>query len=460
MIIAATLVLAVAFALYISPKEEAPKGAIQYIKDRGQLVAVLEPNTLNYFIYKGEAFGFGLTMLQEFSMYLEVPLKIIACTTVSQAYYYLDYHVADIMAYNLPVTRLGRNLAHFTVPLLEEGMVLVQRSGPAGKHDSSFYFISDFRELSNDTVVVQRNEFYQPLYEKFLSKAGKAVGIKEVPETFEQLFRLVSLDSIRYTLCPESLAAVLVQAYPNTDISLQATKRYPMGWALNHSSDSLLQILDYWIDSIASRKILARNFRQVYHNPMVVSHFRSDYFSLVHKRISPWDEQLKVHSKKFWWDWRLIASLMYTESNFVPGQTSQQNAYGLMQMVPETAEIYGLDTASSVSHQIMAGVKYLKWIDRQLPPEIRDPKERASFILAAYNVGIGRVLALRKRAEEFGKDPNKWHGNVEYYLLRRSESDPFAYADTLREFPVNYAMDGYVDGIINRYYHYLNLLPD
>lgn len=103
--------MAVAFALYISPREEVTKGAIQYIRNRGQLIAVVEPNTLNYFIYKGEAFGFGLTMLQEFSKYLEVPLKVIACSTVSQAYYYLDYHVADIMAYNLPVTRQGKNLA-------------------------------------------------------------------------------------------------------------------------------------------------------------------------------------------------------------------------------------------------------------------------------------------------------------------------------------------------------------
>ncbi len=452
--------MAVAFALYISPKEEVPKGAIQYIKDRGQLVAVLEPNTLNYFIYKGEAFGFGLTMLQEFSKYLDVPLKIIACNTISQAYYYLDYHVADIMAYNLPVTRLGKNLAQFSSPLFETTLVLVQRSPQAVKKDTGYTFIASLKELKDDTVVVQRNKFLQPLYNKFLSKAGGDVYLKEVSASQEELFRMVSEDSIRYTLCPANLAGVLRQAFSNTDITLQATKSYPIAWALNHSSDSLLAILDFWLDSIASKRLLNNAYRQVYHNPRVVNHFRSDYFSLMNSRISPWDEQLQQYSSLFWWDWRLIASLMYTESNFIPGLTSHKNAYGLMQMIPGTAEIYGLDTASSASYQIMAGVKYLKWIDRQLPPEIRDPRERASFTLAAYNVGIGRVLSLRKKAKEFGKDPNKWHGNVEYYLLRRSDSDPYGHADTLREFPVNYSMDGYVDRIINRYYHYLNLVHD
>ncbi|MFH1296935.1 MAG: transglycosylase SLT domain-containing protein [Bacteroidota bacterium] len=452
--------MAVAFALYISPKEEVPKGAIQYIKDRGQLIAVLEPNTLNYFIYKGEAFGFGLDLLQEFSLYLKVPLKVIACSTVSQAYYYLDYHVADIMAYNLPVTRQGRNLAHFSSPLQETRLVLVQPSAERAKQDTSITFISSLKELHDDTVVVQLNVFFQPLYKRFLSKAGRDVFLKEVNETHEELFRMVSEDAVKYILCPENLAAVLNQAYNNTDIHLVATTAYPMAWALNHSSDSLLTILDYWFDSIASKRLLHKTCQNIYQNPRVVNHFRSDYFSLVNNRISPWDEQLKHYSKLFWWDWRLVTSLMYSESNFVPGLTSHKNAYGLMQMIPETAEIYGLDTSSSASHQIMAGIKYLKWIDRQLPAEIRDPRERASFTLAAYNVGIGRVLSLRKKAEEYGKDPNRWHGNVEYYLLSRSHSDPYGHEDTLREFPVNYTMDGYVDGIINRYYHYLNLVPD
>lgn len=460
MIIIITLILSVAFALYISPKEEVPKGAIQYMRNRGQMIAVMEPNTLNYFIYRGEAFGYSLTLLQEFSNYLEIPLKVIACSTISQAYYYLDYHVADIMAYNLPVTRLGKNLAQFSSPLFETDLVLVQPSPGGGGKAKESQYITDLRDLEEDTVWVQENAFFQPLYERFLSKAGSDVYLKEVPVTFEELFRMVAADSIHYTLCPGNLAGVLNQAYPNTDISLSVTRNYPFAWAVNHSSDSLLAILNYWLDSIASNRLLKKTFKEIYQNQRVVNHFRSDYFSLVSHRISPWDERLQHYSKLFWWDWRLLASLMYTESNFVPNLTSHKNAYGLMQMVPETAEVYGLDTSSDISHQIMAGVRYLKWIDRQLPPEIKDPRERASFTLAAYNIGIGRVLALRKKAEEYGKDPNRWHGNVEYYLLRRSFSDPYAYSDTLKEFPVNYAMDGYVDGILNRYYHYLNLLPE
>ncbi len=452
--------MAVALALYISPKEEVPKGAIHYIKERGHLIVLLEPNSLNYHIYKGDARGFGLEMIRSFSRYLDIPMKVIACSTVSQALYYLDYHVADIIAYNLPVTREGKNLVHYASPLKETSLVLVQRSKAASLKDTTFLFIESLDDLEDDTVVVQKNAFSQPLYDQFIGETGGGVILKNEALTQEDLFRMVAEGSINYTLCPNNMAMVLNQAYRNTDISLVVSKPYPISWGVNYTSDSLLLILDQWIDSVARKRLLRKAYRNIYHNPRVVNHFRSDYFSLVNTRISPWDEQIRYHSKLFWWDWRLVTSLMYTESNFVPGLTSHKNAWGLMQMIPETAAIYGLDTSSTSSHQIMAGVKYLKWIDKQLPSEIRDPRERASFTLAAYNVGIGSVLSLRKKAEKYGKDPNRWHGNVEYYLLQRSHRDPYGYADTLRQFPVDYTMDGYVDGIINRYYHYLNLVPD
>ena len=460
LIIAAVLVLTVAFALYISPKEEVPKGAIHYIKERGHLTVLLEPNSLNYHIYKGDARGFGLEMMRSFSKYLDIPLKVIACSSVSKALYYLDYHVADIMAYNLPVTRAGMNLVHYSSPLKETNLVLVQRSKSVSLKDTTIKFIQHLDELEDDTVVVQQSAFSQPLYDQFVEEAGGDVILRNEALTQEELFRMVSEGAINYTLCPNNMAMVLNQAYRNTDISQVVSKPYSIAWGVNYTSDSLLMILNYWIDSVASRRLLRKAYRNIYHNPRVVNHFRSDYFSIVNNRISPWDEQIRYHSKLFWWDWRLVTSLMYTESNFVPGLTSNKNAWGLMQMIPETAAIYGLDTSSTSSHQIMAGVKYLKWIDKQLPSEIRDPRERASFTLAAYNVGIGSVLSLRKKAEKFGKDPNRWHGHVEYYLLQRSHRDPYGYADTLRQFPKDYTMDGYVDGIINRYYHYLNLVPD
>jgi len=126
--------------------------------------------------------------------------------------------------------------------------------------------------------------------------------------------------------------------------------------------------------------------------------------------------------------------------------------------MPETAAKFGVDSTSSLSAQIAGGVKYLRYLDRQLPDDITNPIERIHFVLAAYNVGIGRVLAAREKAEKFGRDHNRWNGHVDYYLLRRSRKDPVAKADTVDSFPLDYKTEGFVDDIVSRYYHYRNLV--
>ena len=156
------------------------------------------------------------------------------------------------------------------------------------------------------------------------------------------------------------------------------------------------------------------------------------------------------------WDWRLLASLVYEESNFRLGQISSRSASGLMQLMPETAVKMGMDSVASPAQQLAAGVRYIKHLDEQLPPEITNPTDRIKFILASYNIGIGRVLQAREKAEKYGKDPNRWDGNVEYYLLSRSTKDPYAKNDTVSENLAVYSMEGFVDDIIGRYYHYKN----
>jgi len=154
-----------------------------------------------------------------------------------------------------------------------------------------------------------------------------------------------------------------------------------------------------------------------------------------------------------------VASLIYEESNFREGLVSSHNAEGLMQLMPETAKRFGMDSLSTPSTQIAAGVRYLGYLDRQLPDEIKDPRERINFILASYNVGIGRVLSAREKAFKYGRDKNKWNDNVDYYLTRRSKKDPNPQPDTIVGLLPYEASGGFIDNILERYQHYKNIIP-
>jgi membrane-bound lytic murein transglycosylase F len=131
-----------------------------------------------------------------------------------------------------------------------------------------------------------------------------------------------------------------------------------------------------------------------------------------------------------------------------------------MQMMPQTLEIYGIDTTATPQEQIIAGSKYLSLLSDQLPIEISDENERINFILASYNAGIGHVLDARRLAEKYGKDPNVWTGNVDHFILNLS--DKYYYHDTVVFYGYLRGEETYnfVKEIQKRYEDYKNLIDD
>ncbi|MEI7982781.1 MAG: transglycosylase SLT domain-containing protein, partial [Bacteroidota bacterium] len=297
-------------------------------------------------------------------------------------------------------------------------------------------------------------------YRSFLKLTARRVTLIEDPEISQEgLIRKVAEGSIPYLLCPENTARVYKQYYQNLDASVVVFPLYAFAWGVNHNSDTLLMKLDDWLNKLKESGELKKTYLGYFANQKFVTNMRSDYVSLRGDKISPYDKEIRELSRKIWWDWRLLASLVYEESNFRVGQVSSRNASGLMQLMPETAMKMGMDSISTPIQQLNAGVRYIQHLDEQLPEEITNPIDRIKFILAAYNVGIGRVLLAREKAGKYGKDPNRWDANVAYYLLRRSKIDPYSKNDTLFGSSSDYAVEGFVDDIITRYYHYRNNIP-
>ena len=83
----------------------------------------------------------------------------------------------------------------------------------------------------------------------------------------------------------------------------------------------------------------------------------------------------------------LVAALIHVESSFNARAVSPKGAYGLMQLLPETARRFGLNKKKDLldpKKNLEAGVKYLKWLTTRFGGD-------AEKILAAYNAGEGAV---------------------------------------------------------------------
>jgi membrane-bound lytic murein transglycosylase F len=439
-------------------KEEARKDALRRIRERGYLLVLTDRNTLNYFVYKGVPMGYQHDLAQSFGKFLGVPVKMIASDNIHQLRHFMDHNIGDILALDLPITKEGKEVARFSDPVRETRLVLVRRKpGKALAEKEKPVTVAE--QFPSDTVDVPDDPFLEPLFRAFVKTTGKRAILRaDSALSQEQLIIRVAKGEIRYALCRENVAMVLHRNYPMLDISVLAFPLFSCTWGINRHSDSLRTMVNQWLKEERKSGDLKYTYLSYFQNDRINGFFRSDFFSVTGKKLSPFDDAIRANSKIIHWDWRLIASLIYQESNFQSGLTSARSAHGLMQLMPATAAKFGVDSVSTPARQIAGGIRYLNYIDKQLPEEITDPIERVFFILATYNVGIGRVMAAREKAEKYGRDKNRWNRHTDYYLLRKSKKDPEGVKDTTELYPVDLKNEGFVDEVVGRYFHYRNLI--
>jgi len=86
----------------------------------------------------------------------------------------------------------------------------------------------------------------------------------------------------------------------------------------------------------------------------------------------------------------LVKSIMAAESAFQSDAVSSKGALGFMQVMPETAQMMGLD-ASIPEQNVEAGAKYLA----ALVDRYRKKRDWLRHAIAAYNAGPGNVDRYR-----------------------------------------------------------------
>ncbi|MFA7504439.1 MAG: transglycosylase SLT domain-containing protein [Burkholderiaceae bacterium] len=83
-------------------------------------------------------------------------------------------------------------------------------------------------------------------------------------------------------------------------------------------------------------------------------------------------------------DPRLIMALIGTESNFDPNARSPKDAFGLMQLIPETAARFQVADVLDPAQNLRGGMAYMSWLLSYYRGDV-------ILALAAYNAGEGAV---------------------------------------------------------------------
>ena len=268
------------------------------------------------------------------------------------------------------------------------------------------------------------SSFYERLKEIEL-QYGIALNIQEAPGEIstDDLLRLINEGAIPATITDENLVAMEQIDFEMLDMTVPITGEQDIAWALRKTSPQLLEALNAWLNSKKTNEKLLATYNK-YFRSTTSSTYATNYVmpKMSPGAISPYDSLFKIHAPSLNWDWRMLAAIAFQESRFNPSAQSWSGAFGLMQLMPETAVRFGCDVAPPPDCSVAASAKYLKYLLAMWKKRVPDPAERNKFVLASYNIGQGHVLDAQNLAKELGMADTIWDGNVaEALLLKQQE---------------------------------------
>lgn len=436
------------------------------LRAQGFLRAIVDNNSVSYFIYRGRSMGFEYELLQNLAAYLNLQLKIKVISGVEEAINQLNQGEGDLIAFPLTITKERKKYLQFTRSLFQTSQVLVQRmpeNWRANPDLAEREMVRDPADLIGREVHVLAGSSFATRLRNLSEEVGGEILIREdsADAETEALIKRVSTGAIDFTVTDQTLALVNAAYYNNLDVKTLVSLPQQIAWAVRTNAPQLAEAVNAWLSKSKKSGYFRIVYDKYFNSPRtVIIRGTSDYSSISGAKLSPWDDEIKKGAAELGWDWRLLGAVIYTESNFKTDATSWAGAQGLMQLMPETAEQFGAADPTNPIQSIRAGVKFIKFLDTQWAKTIADPDERLKFVLASYNVGITHVIDARNLTKKYGKNSLLWDNNVAFYLLQKSKPefyrDPLAAGGYCRcEGPIHYVQE-----VIGRFEEYKIHLPE
>ena len=403
------------------------------IKDSGKLVMLTLYSSTSYFIYRGQEMGFQYELGMDLAKSLGLSLQVKIARSNQELVQLLKEGKGDFIGYNLPINRQRKKEIDFCNSTTVTHQVIVQRNrrGPN--------YLTDVTQLIGKDVYVKPGRYKQRLL-NLNDELGGGIRIHCITNdsiTQEDLISQVSHGKINYTIADNDVAQLNKTYFHNLYVKLQVSLDQRSAWAVRKETPLLKKAIDDWLQADEPINAYKRSSKRYFEQSKALPY--TLFLSIRDGKISPYDSIFKKYAKTIDWDWRLLASLAFTESNFDTTVVSWVGAEGLMQLLPSTSKALGVPKGmeKNPEQSVKAACKYISITNKSLQ-KIADKKERINFILAAYNAGLGHVYDAMALASKYKKNPYIWNNNVAKYILLKS--DPAYFTDSVCKY-------GYMRGI-------------
>jgi len=224
-----------------------------------------------------------------------------------------------------------------------------------------------------------------------------------------ELLAKVNRGEIKLAIVDSDTFQLHQYSFPKTQTAMTLGEPQDIAWAFTEGADkSLFNQAQYYLRKIKQsgklEAITAEFFEQQDEMNSISALLLSQHLE---QRLTPHMDDMKRASEMFNLDWRLLAAIGYTESQWLTDIESPTGVRGMMMLTKQTAKAMGVEDRENPRQAIFGAAKLFRYLLDKLPASIQG-EDRVHFALASYNQGMGHIEDARKLTRRMGGDPNQW----------------------------------------------------
>lgn len=417
----------------VLPKLHIPKLERKHQVHSDTLSVCLFYHAADYFVYQGSVIGFQYDILKQLEKDFQRPVDITIEADAESMFLTALSNKYDIVCFDFDKANYIPDYIAISEPIAYTYPVLIMR-----KKDSAYDTLPH--------IVNTSAKYYNKLDFSSLEDPSSWQVQHNPDMAIEDLMDMLVDKTIDYAICNYNEAITLMPFYTQLTIGPRVGDNFPRTWILNNHYKTLNDSINQWLTNFKETNKY-QSLCEKYLSPH--SYVISRSFGKSKNSTSHYDAVMKKAASRYGFDWRLISSIIYQESRFIPDLVGFGGSYGVMQMMPVTCERYGITDSSSVEDQIWAGAKYISFLCNIFRNKV-DTNDLYYFTVAAYNSGPGHILDAIELCKKYEDDHTKW-SNVSEYLIKKSHKE--YYRDPVVKcgyYPGKHTVN-YVEQVMTRY---------
>jgi soluble lytic murein transglycosylase-like protein len=128
-------------------------------------------------------------------------------------------------------------------------------------------------------------------------------------------------------------------------------------------------------------------------DPANVGH-RNSYLDYVKQKQQEYDQIIRSKASKYSLPPELVHAIIEAESAYVPDAISSAGAVGMMQLMPATAERFGVTDLTDASENIEGGTRYMRYL-----LDLHD--SNLELAIASYNAGEDAIKRYHNKVPPY-----------------------------------------------------------